>query len=104
MKSRLYPASLAAAVLLALFPLALLAQESPTVITCEGEGQMTSTDTETTITFRDKVVVTGHYTMTQKKTGKPVDSDWAHIFTFKGGKLAAWRELNDSAAFYKAYR
>ena len=59
MKSRLYPASLAAAALLALFPLALLAQETPTVITCEGEGQMTSTDTETTITFRDKVVVTG---------------------------------------------
>ncbi len=52
----------------------------------------------------DKVVVTGHYTMTQKKTGKPVDSDWAHIFTFKGGKLTGWRELNDSTAFYKAYR
>lgn len=52
----------------------------------------------------DKVVVIGHYTMTQKKTGKPVDSDWAHIFTFKGGKCAAWRELNDSTAFYKAYR
>ena len=52
----------------------------------------------------DKVVVTGHYTMTQKKTGKPVDSDWAHIFTFKGGKCVAWRELNDSTAFYKAYR
>jgi ketosteroid isomerase-like protein len=52
----------------------------------------------------DKVVVTGHYTMTQKKTGKPVDSDWAHIFTFRGGKCVAWRELNDSTAFYKAYR
>ncbi len=52
----------------------------------------------------DKVVVIGHYTMTQKKTGKPVDSDWAHIFTFKGGKCVAWRELNDSTAFYKAYR
>ena len=52
----------------------------------------------------DKVVAIGHYTMTQKKTGKPVDSDWAHIFTFKGGKCVAWRELNDGAAFYKAYR
>jgi uncharacterized protein len=52
----------------------------------------------------DKVVVVGHYTMTQKKTGKPVDSDWAHIFTFKGGKVVGWRELNDSAAFVKAYR
>src|SRR5262245_42853671 len=52
----------------------------------------------------DKVVAIGHYTMTQKKTGKPVDSDWAHIFTIKGGKCIAWRELNDSAAFYKAVR
>jgi ketosteroid isomerase-like protein len=52
----------------------------------------------------DKVVAIGHYTMTQKKTGKPVDSDFAHIFTFKGGKCVAWRELNDSAAFYKAVR
>ena len=52
----------------------------------------------------DKVVVIGHYDMTQKKTGKPLSSDWAHIFTFAGGKLVAWRELNDSAAFYNAYR
>ncbi len=52
----------------------------------------------------DKVVVIGHYDMTQKKTGKPLSSDWVHIFTFAGGKCVAWRELNDSAAFYKAYR
>ncbi len=52
----------------------------------------------------DKVVVIGHYDMTQKKTGKPLSSDWVHIFTFAGGKLVAWRELNDSAAFYNAYR
>ncbi len=52
----------------------------------------------------DKVVVIGFYAITQKKTGKPLESDWVHIFTFKGGKCVAWRELNDSAAFYKAYR
>ena len=52
----------------------------------------------------DKVVVIGHYDITQKKTGKKLESDWVHIFTFSGGKCVAWRELNDSAAFYKAYR
>ena len=52
----------------------------------------------------DKVVVIGHYDMTQKKTGKALSSDWVHVFTFAGGKCTAWRELNDSAAFYKAYR
>ena len=53
--SRLAPAFL----LLALSPLVILAQETPTVITCDGEAQMVSTDDETTITFRDKVLVTG---------------------------------------------
>ena len=49
--------------LLTLTPFALHAQapEQPTVITCEGEAQMISTDTDTeaTITFHDKVLVTG---------------------------------------------
>ena len=45
--------------LLAGLPFALSAQEANTVITSDGEAQMVSTDTETTITFRDKVVVTG---------------------------------------------
>ena len=52
----------------------------------------------------DKVVVIGHYGITQKKTGKHLESDWVHVFTFSGGKCTRWRELNDSAAFYKAYR
>jgi len=34
-------------------------EETTTVITSDGEGTMVSTDTETTITFRDHVVVTG---------------------------------------------
>ena len=59
MKSLLSPSRLGAALLLALSPLVILAQDIPTVITCDGEAQMISTDTETTITFRDKVLVTG---------------------------------------------
>ncbi len=58
-----FPFSLrfAAFLMLSHTPLALRAQapEQSTVITSEGEAQMISTDTETTITFRDKVVVTG---------------------------------------------
>lgn len=34
-------------------------EESVTTITCDGEGQMLSNDKETTITFRDNVVVIG---------------------------------------------
>jgi lipopolysaccharide export system protein LptA len=59
MKSRSPTARLVAAVVLALAPFALHAEDIPTVITSEGEGQMISTDTETTITFRNKVLVTG---------------------------------------------
>ena len=59
MKSRPFAVPLVAAVLVALSPPALPAQDAPTVITSEGEGRMVSTDTETTITFRDKVLVTG---------------------------------------------
>jgi lipopolysaccharide export system protein LptA len=35
------------------------AEESTTIITSDGEGQMVSTDKETTITFHDNVVVVG---------------------------------------------
>ncbi|HEY4301631.1 MAG TPA: LptA/OstA family protein [Candidatus Didemnitutus sp.] len=35
------------------------AEETTTVVTSDGEGQMVSTDKETTITFHDNVVVTG---------------------------------------------
>lgn len=35
------------------------AQQAPTVIECAGTAETVSTDTETTFTFRDKVVVTG---------------------------------------------
>jgi len=52
----------------------------------------------------DKVFVTGHYTMKVKQTGKPVASDWVHIFTVKEGKIAAFQEFNDSAQFVAAYR
>ncbi len=69
---------------LTLFALAALrvagaVEEQPTNITCDGEGQMVSTDTETTITFRRNVVVTGtnlkltcdYLEVVVKRTGDP---------------------------------
>ncbi len=59
MKS-LFPHSLLICLsLLAIAPFALLAQETNTIITSEGEARMVSTPTEATITFKDKVLVTG---------------------------------------------
>jgi ketosteroid isomerase-like protein len=52
----------------------------------------------------DKVFVLGSYAMTVKKTGKKMDSDWVHIFTFAGGKVKAFREFLDTAKAAEAYR
>ena len=52
----------------------------------------------------DKVFVLGHYAWTMKKTGKTVDTDWVHIFTVKGGKVAAFNEFADTAQFAEAMR
>jgi lipopolysaccharide export system protein LptA len=73
--------TLLATTLLAFCPLALRAQEQPTVITCDGEAQMISTDKETTITFRDKVVVTG--------TNLKLNCDFLEVVVKRKGDLSA---------------
>jgi ketosteroid isomerase-like protein len=52
----------------------------------------------------DKVFVLGHYALTLKKNGKKIASDWVHIFTFRGGKVAQFREFLDTALAAEAYR
>ncbi len=52
----------------------------------------------------DKVFVLGRYAMTVKKTGKPLASDWIHIFTIRGGKVTAFREFLDTAKAAESYR
>jgi uncharacterized protein len=52
----------------------------------------------------DKVFVLGRYAMTVKKTGKPLSSDWIHVFTIRDGKVAAFREFTDTAQAAEAYR
>ena len=52
----------------------------------------------------DKVFVIGDYDVTMKKNGKRFSSDWVHIFTFKDGKVARFREFLDTALAAEAYR
>jgi ketosteroid isomerase-like protein len=52
----------------------------------------------------DKVFVLGHYAFKVKKTGKPVASDWIHIFTIRNDKVTAFREFMDTATAAEAYR
>lgn len=52
----------------------------------------------------DMVFVLGHYAGTVKKTGRTARSDWIHVFTFAGGKVARFREFLDTASFAEAYR
>jgi hypothetical protein len=50
------------------------------------------------------VLVLGHYTWMLRRTGKPVDTEWAHVFTVKNGKVAAFREFTDTAQFAQNWR
>jgi hypothetical protein len=52
----------------------------------------------------DKVFVLGEYAITLKKSGKKFESDWIHVFTIKGGKVANFREFLDTALAAEAYR
>lgn len=52
----------------------------------------------------DKVFVLGEYALTLKKSGKKYESDWCHVFTFKGGKVTKFREFLDTAKAAEAYR
>jgi ketosteroid isomerase-like protein len=44
----------------------------------------------------DTVTVLGRTRARVKKSGGVFDSDWAHIFTLRGGKLGAFREYYDT--------
>jgi ketosteroid isomerase-like protein len=52
----------------------------------------------------DRVFVLGRYSWTIRKTGRTAASDWVHIFTIRDGKVAKFREFNDTAVFAEAYR
>jgi ketosteroid isomerase-like protein len=44
----------------------------------------------------DRVVVTGTDTARVKATGKVLETDWAHVFTLKNGKVTRFQEYLDT--------
>jgi uncharacterized protein len=52
----------------------------------------------------DKVFVLGSYSIKMKKTGKTIACEWIHVFTFRHGKVAQFREHTDTAQFADSYR
>lgn len=52
----------------------------------------------------DKVVALGHYVWSVKSTDRRIDSDWAHVFTVRDGKISGFREYTDTAASAAAFR
>lgn len=49
------------------------------------------------IAERDKVVVTGRLQMVLKATGRRYSSDYAHVITVRDGKVARFRDFQDTA-------
>lgn len=52
----------------------------------------------------DRVFVEGHAAGRLKATGKPVVTDWLHVFTLRGGRVAGFREFLDTAQYAEAWR
>jgi uncharacterized protein len=52
----------------------------------------------------DKVVVLGHERQRVKATGNVVETEWAMVFTLRGGKIARYHNFVDTHAVALAYR
>jgi len=51
----------------------------------------------------DKVVVLGRFTMRIKATGRDFGSNWAHVWTVRGGKVTRFYEYVDTSAVSRAH-
>src|ERR1043166_8231757 len=52
----------------------------------------------------DKVVVLGHYIGRIRANGQADDIEFLHVFTVRDGKIAGYRQYNDTAPSIAAYR
>jgi ketosteroid isomerase-like protein len=51
----------------------------------------------------DKVVVLGHERQRVKATGKVVETEWAMVFTLRGGKIARFHNYEDTHTVVAAH-
>ena len=58
-----------------------------------------SVNIEQIIDGGDTVVALGRYTATNKSTSKPLDSQFVHVWWFRGGKVVRFQQYADTAQF-----
>ncbi len=51
----------------------------------------------------DTVVVLGYERSIAKATGRPLEQEWAHVYTLRDGKIATGRLFEDTAAAVVAF-
>ena len=61
-------------------------------------------EARTMVAEGDTVVVVGWERSRVKPTGGIYDDEWVHLFRLRTGKIAVFREFNNSAAWVAAYR
>jgi ketosteroid isomerase-like protein len=52
----------------------------------------------------DQVVVLGHATFTVRATGAEFSGDWCHVFRVDGGRIASFKEYDDTHQAAQAYQ
>lgn len=69
-------------------------------IGAEWEGFQATPDT--LLDAGDAVVAQGHYSGVYKATGRSVRAQFAHVFTFRDGKVATFQQYTDTKQFAEA--
>lgn len=59
---------------------------------------------QTLVAEDDEVVGLGRYTGTHKGTGKRLDAQFAHRWTFRDGKLVEFQQYTDTAQYQQAMK
>ena len=69
----------------------------------KGDWQNFSADAESIVAVgEDQVLSIGRYSGVFKKTGKRMNASFAHLYTFRGGKVVKFQQFGDSATFNAA--
>lgn len=72
--------------------------------TLDKEQEVVEFEPREFIATGDKVVALGRYAWRVKSTGRKFESDWAHVFTVRDGRIVSFKEYTDTAAATAAYQ
>ena len=67
-----------------------------------GEWEGFAVTSQEVLDAGETVVSQGYYSGTFKKTGRHVRAQFAHLFTFSGGRVVKFQQYTDTAQFLRA--